>query len=162
MMSNLPINDHSGDNKDVGFFSHNIFDNFFNSFTSHFPTGHDKSTESNNKSGFINPKVDITENKEAYNLTAELPGLDPNDINLDLSNGVITLSGHKKYEKSEEKDDNVYVMERSYGSFQRSFRVPDSVEQDAINADFKKGVLKVLLPKSSTARQQQRSINIGS
>ena len=108
----------------------------------------------------MDPKVDITENKKAYTLTAELPGLDNDDITLDLSDGILTLSGQKNYENEADKDDNIHIMERSYGSFQRSFSLPVSVDQDAIKAEFKKGLLKVTLPKSLKAQELQRKIEI--
>ena len=112
------------------------------------------------KLDFVTPKVDIVERKTSYELTAELPGLESKDIKLSLSDDILTISGEKKYESDEDKEDNIHVMERSYGSFQRSFRLPVSVEQDAITANFKKGVLKILLPKSAKAQELQRKIEI--
>jgi len=163
-MSNLSISNHSGDKKHNGqfpnLFGQNFFEDFFQNVTSHFPFAKELAETSESKLGFVNPKVDITENKKAYSLTAELPGLDNDDIKLELSDGILTLSGKKKYEHEEDKEDNVHVMERSYGSFQRSFRLPTSVEQDQIKAEFKKGVLKITLPKSAKAQEQQRKIEI--
>jgi HSP20 family protein len=73
---------------------------------------------------------------------------------------VLTLSGEKKTEKDEDKEGNYHLMERSYGYFKRSFALPPSVEEDKIKADFKKGVLSVVMPKSEKAQQLQRKISI--
>ena len=163
-MSNLPIGNQQGSNKHPGLFPNlfgqHFFDDFFHNFASRFPFATEAAESTDNKLAFVSPSVDITENQTAYTITAELPGLDNDDIALDLSDGILTLSGQKKYEKQRNDDDNVHVMERSYGSFQRSFRLPISVEQDSIKAEFNKGVLKVLLPKSAKAQEQQRKIHI--
>ncbi len=163
-MSNLSINSRSTEKKPSGQFPHLLGQHFLNdfvqNFTTHFPFVRDAAGTGNAKLDFVNPKVDITENKKAYTLTAELPGLDSDDVTLDLSDGVLTLSGQKKYQSEADKDDNVHIMERSYGSFQRSFSLPVSVDQDAIKAEFKKGLLKVNLPKSVKAQELQRKIEI--
>ena len=106
------------------------------------------------------PDIDITETDDAIVLSAELPGLDEKDIDLVVANGLLTLKGEKKYEHDEEKE-NVHVMERSYGSFQRSIRLPESVDEDAITADFKNGVLTVTMTKTPGAREAEKKIPIG-
>jgi len=108
----------------------------------------------------LNPKVDMIEDKKTYTLSAELPGMELDNINLDLSDGILTLSGEKKTEKEENEEGNYHMMERSYGYFKRSFALPPSVEEDKIQADFKKGVLKVTMPKSAKSQQNQRKISI--
>lgn len=110
--------------------------------------------------GDLTPEIDVKENGKEMVLTAELPGMDEKDIELSVSDGVLTLKGEKKMEKREEKDD-YRVMERRYGSFQRSFSLPDSVNQDAIKADFDKGVLKVTMPKKAEAKKAEKKIKIG-
>ena len=163
-MSNLPITNRSSDSKSnsflSSFFGQKALDNFFQDFSSHFPFSKESSGLIDTKLDFVTPKVDIVERKKSYELTAELPGLESKDIKLSLSDDILTISGEKKYESDEDKEDNIHVMERSYGSFQRSFRLPVSVEQDAINANFKKGVIKILLPKSAKAQELQRKIEI--
>ncbi|MCC2617554.1 Hsp20/alpha crystallin family protein [Aestuariibacter halophilus] len=163
-MSNLPISNRHRDDKPADtfprLFGDHFFDDFLQRFSSHFPLTRQRAKDMDAKLGFVDPNVDITENKEAFILTAELPGLDKNDIKLDLSDGVLSLSGEKKFEQDESKDDSVHVMERRYGSFQRSFRLPNSVDQDAIKASFKNGVLSVYMPKSPQAKAQQRKIDI--
>jgi HSP20 family protein len=109
--------------------------------------------------GVVNPAIDVTESDEAITLTAELPGLAEEDVDLTVTEGMITLKGEKKHERDEEKD-NVHVTERSYGSFQRSMPVPDRVDAEKISAKFDKGVLKVVMPKKAEAIASARKINI--
>ena len=135
-------------------------DDFFDKFTNHWPfmrptLGNMESTELS-----LHPKVDIIEDDKSYKLSAELPGLELGDINLDLSDGILTLSGEKKTQKEEHKEGNYHMMERSYGYFKRSFSLPKSVEEDKIKAVFKKGVLDITMPKSEKAQQLQRKISI--
>jgi len=110
--------------------------------------------------GVVNPAIDVTENDNEITLTAELPGLAEEDVDLTVREGMITLKGEKKHERDEEKD-NVHVTERSYGSFQRSMPVPDRVDADQISAKFDKGVLKVVMPKKAEAKASARKIDIG-
>ena len=105
------------------------------------------------------PAADITEDDKAFKITAELPGLDEKNIEVSLSGKQLTLKGEKRQEK-EEKDKNYYLSERSYGSFQRSFHLPDGVDQDKIVATFEKGVLTVTLPKTAEVQKQQKKIEI--
>jgi len=97
------------------------------------------------------PKVDFTETKEAIAVKAEIPGIEPKDIQLMLENGVLTLRGEKRQEM-EEKDERFYRMERSYGSFARSLRLPANVDATKATAVFKNGVLTVVMPKTAEAR----------
>ena len=94
------------------------------------------------------PKVDVTEDNKAITVTAELPGIEEKDVNVSVGDGYVSISGEKKSEK-EEKTKGGYLQERSYGSFHRSFRLPDTVDADKIAADLSKGVLTVTLPKKS-------------
>ena len=91
---------------------------------------------------------------------AELPGMDEKDVSVTLNNGVLTLKGEKKAEREEKKDD-YRLTERSYGSFQRSFQVADTIDADKVNAVFEKGVLKVTLPKRAEAVKAEKRIPIG-
>lgn len=92
-------------------------------------------------------------------IEAELPGIDAKDVDITLSNGVLTLKGEKKGER-EEMNDNFFLTERSYGSVQRSFQVGDAVEADKVAASFDKGVLKVAMPKRSEMVQNAKRIPI--
>ncbi|ODS00376.1 hypothetical protein AUC68_00990 [Methyloceanibacter methanicus] len=105
------------------------------------------------------PAVDIVEQEKNYRVTAELPGMDEKDIDVKFADGVLTITGEKK-EESEEKQKDYYRSERHFGAFQRSFRVPDGVEADKIEASVKNGVLTVLLPKSDTAQKRETTIAI--
>jgi HSP20 family protein len=96
------------------------------------------------------PAVDLIDKDKSFQITAELPGMTENDVEVRLANGVLTIQGEKKEEKEEKKKD-YYLSERRYGSFQRSFQVPESVDVDKIDATFKSGVLAVTLPKKADA-----------
>jgi HSP20 family protein len=105
------------------------------------------------------PAVDISEDETGYKVTAELPGMSEKEIEVVLSDGMLTLKGEKRAEK-EQKDKNFHLTERSYGSFQRSFYVPEGVDREKIAADFSKGVLTITLPKTAKAVEQQKKIEV--
>jgi HSP20 family protein len=105
------------------------------------------------------PSLDVSETKNDLVVKAELPGMDPKDIDISLSNGLLTITGEKKQEK-EEKDENYHLIERSYGSFTRSVRLPREVQSDKITASFKNGVLRVTLPKSEEAKKKEIKIKV--
>jgi HSP20 family protein len=103
----------------------------------------------------FSPRVDVAESDTDIVVSAELPGLDDEDIDVSLSRGMLTISGEKK-QKEEKKGRGYYRVERSYGSFQRSIPVPSEVEDGKIEAVFKKGVLTITLPKASKAKDRKR------
>lgn len=105
------------------------------------------------------PAVDITEDATAYKLTAELPGLTEKEVEVTLSNDALTLKGEKR-EEHEEKNENRYVSERSYGAFQRSFPLPREVDREKVTAAFANGVLTITLPKTAEARKQEKKIEV--
>jgi len=105
------------------------------------------------------PAVDITEKEKEFEVTAELPGMDESNIGVKLSNGTLTIKGEKKDEKEEKKKD-YYLSERRFGSFQRSFQVPEGVDADKIEASFKKGLLTVTLPKTAEALKKEKNIAV--
>ncbi len=105
------------------------------------------------------PAVDIAENDKAYEITAELPGLDEKEVEVKIANGGVTITGSKKEEK-EEKNKNYHLQERRFGSFERYFTVPADVDADKIEAKFKKGVLTVTLPKKPEAQKAEKKIEI--
>jgi len=109
--------------------------------------------------GVTIPAVDLVERNGGYELQAELPGLDEKQIEVKVSNGMVTIKGEKSSERVED-DDDYHLRERSFGSFQRSFRVPANVDADKIEAKFDKGVLKVTLPKSAAAISSERKIKV--
>jgi len=105
------------------------------------------------------PAVDVVERDKEFELTAELPGMDEKNIELKLSNGMLTIKGEKKEER-EEREKDYYVSERRYGSFMRSFQVPKGVDTGKIEATFSKGVLTVKLPKTAEAQTSEKTISI--
>ena len=100
------------------------------------------------------PSFDMYEKNGNYVVKAELPGIEKDDISIDIDNDVVTISG-KKESKHEEKDTNYYLKESRYGSFSRSFRLPSEVQEDKVDATMKDGVLNVVIPlkKSPKARK---------
>ncbi|HZT19832.1 MAG TPA: Hsp20/alpha crystallin family protein [Dongiaceae bacterium] len=109
--------------------------------------------------GATMPAVDVVEKENAYEISAELPGLDEKNVEVKVADDVLTISGEKKEEK-EEKEKGYYRSERRFGSFQRSFELPPGVDQNKIEASFQKGVLTVTLPKSSDAQKREKKIAI--
>lgn len=105
------------------------------------------------------PVVDIYEHEGSIVLKAELPGIDPKDVDVRLENNLLTLSGERKLD-NEVKQENYHRVERAYGAFTRSFTLPSVVDQEKIKADFKDGVLKVTLPKREEAKPKQISVSI--
>ena len=106
------------------------------------------------------PNVDIRENDKEIIVEAELPGIDEKDIQVTVRDGVLSLKGEKKSERDEKKD-TYHVIERGFGSFERSFELPDSADQDQIKADFNRGVLRVVIPKRAEAAKAEKKIPIG-
>ncbi len=105
------------------------------------------------------PAVDVAERDNGYEVTAELPGMDASNVEVKFADGVLSIKGEKKEEKEEKKKD--YVMsERRFGSFQRSFRLPDGIDPDKIAAEFKNGILTVTLPKTAEAQKSEKKITI--
>jgi HSP20 family protein len=109
----------------------------------------------------ITPALDVKETDKELVVKADLPGIDEKDVQLTIHNGILTLRGEKKSERKDERE-NYHLVERSYGSFQRSIRLPESVDEDKAEARFDKGVLTVTLPKRPEAVKQQKKIQIKS
>jgi len=107
----------------------------------------------------VTPAIDIVEKEKAFEVTAELPGLEAKDIDVQLANGMLTIKGEKQEEK-EEKTKDRYVSERRYGSFRRTLQVPGSVDAEKIEASYKSGVLTVTLPKSADAKTNEKTIPV--
>ena len=105
------------------------------------------------------PSVDIYEQEGNLVLKAELPGIDPKDVDVHVENNVLTLRGERKLD-SEVKRESYHRVERAYGSFTRSFTVPSVVHQETIKADYRDGVLRVTLPKKDEARPRQINVSV--
>jgi HSP20 family protein len=110
---------------------------------------------------FSVPAIDMSEDENAYKISAELPGLEAKDVEVSVSGNTLVLKGEKRQEK-EEKDKNYHFSERAYGSFQRAFELPASVDRDKVAADFSKGVLTITLPKTPEAQKPQKKIEVKS
>jgi HSP20 family protein len=106
-----------------------------------------------------NPSVDIAERESEYVVKVELPGVSKDDVRITLEDALLTIRGEKKQEK-ESKEANYHRMERSYGSFQRSFTLPASVKADKIEASYRDGILTVTLPKADEARRKQIEVKV--
>jgi HSP20 family protein len=106
------------------------------------------------------PAANIAENDKEYTIRADLPEVKKEDINVSVANGVLTLSGERRYEKSTE-DEKEHRRETFHGTFQRSFAVPEDVDVKAIKADTKDGVLVIRLPKQAVQKPQSVSIEVG-
>lgn len=108
------------------------------------------------------PAMEIVETPAEFTLSAELPGIDQKDVDISVDDGVLTIRGEKSEERKEEEDKKFYLYERTYGSFQRSFSLPPTVDSSKIAGDFEKGVLKVHMPKGMEAKPKGRKIEVKS
>ncbi len=105
------------------------------------------------------PIVDLTENKEEITVQAEIPGLKKDEIHINYKDGVLTMEGERRQVR-DEKDVNYHRVERSYGKFSRSFRLPVAIQEGKISADYKDGVLTIHLPKSEEAKPKEIEIKV--
>ena len=135
---------------------HNDIDRLFDDFFRGFDLAPFGESFSN-----FSPSIDVKETDHNYQVTAELPGLDENDIEVTLDHNSLTISGEKKHE-TEDKGQNYYRMERSYGSFQRSISLPPGIKSDQIDASFNKGILTITLPKTAEAQKHVKHIPVKS
>ena len=109
--------------------------------------------------GELTPRIDETEDEKAFHIQVELPGMDKDDVDITLANGLLTIRGEKKRDE-EEKGKDWYRKERSFGSFRRSLPIPADVDESKIDASFRKGVLYIELPKTEEARKKVTHIDI--
>jgi HSP20 family protein len=124
----------------------NEIDRLFDDFTRGFPAfGNGMTTN------VTLPSIDVAETDKEIEITAELPGLEEKDVQINVADNILTIRGEKKAEK-EQKDKNYRLVERSYGSFERLLELPEGIDADAIKANIDKGVLKVTVPKPAPAQ----------
>jgi HSP20 family protein len=130
-----------------------LFENFFHDYglTSPWP-------ESEQMLPF-EPRLDVSETGKEYQIKVELPGMEEKDVELSLTDRVLTIKGEKKEEK-EEKEKNYHFVERRFGSFSRSFEIPAVVDLEKVTASYQKGVLTVSLPKTPEAHHEPKKITI--
>jgi HSP20 family protein len=107
----------------------------------------------------VSPSVDVFEEGDEVVVKAELPGISKEDIDVKVTDDVVTISGEKKKEEKVEKK-NYYRIERSYGSFTRSFRLPTEVQAEKASAKFKEGVLEIRIPKTEEAKKKEKKVSI--
>ena len=105
------------------------------------------------------PSVDVSETKDSVVVKAEVPGMEAEDLDVSLNNNFLTIKGEKKHEK-EEKDEDYHMVERSYGSFSRSVRLPAEVQEDKVKANYHNGILKITMPKSEEAKKKEVKIQV--
>ncbi|MFP4579665.1 MAG: Hsp20/alpha crystallin family protein [Candidatus Sumerlaeia bacterium] len=110
---------------------------------------------------FMRPEVDISATEKQYKIEVELPGVQADDVKIEISGDNLIIKGEKKQEK-EEKEEDYYALERSYGSFQRILDLPEDAQKDDIKADFKNGVMSILIPRTKTAKSEIRQIEVHS
>ncbi len=135
-----------------------LFDNAFRNFG--FPSrGFESQLNGLSHSALLRPNVDIASSDKEYTITVEVPGVEEDNIKLELAGNTLTIKGEKKQE-SEQKDHNFYRVERSYGSFQRVLSLPDDVLPDAIEAQFNNGVLTISLPREVISKPEGKVIEI--
>ncbi|MFQ7901007.1 Hsp20/alpha crystallin family protein [Stutzerimonas stutzeri] len=135
-----------------------LFDDFDRSW--HRPSRHSLETTPFWQGGLSRmPAVDVVEKDHAFEITAELPGMDQADIEVKLVGDTLVIKGEKRQERKEEKQ-GYHLSERSFGSFQRSFALPDGVDREQIDARFSKGVLSLTLPKKPGAQPGEKAISI--
>lgn len=128
-----------------------FFEDFFNESLSRLPSNEQAIAYE------WSPRVDITESDDAYHFVVEAPGVKKEDLDISVDQNVLTVSGERKYEH-EEKKENVHRVERAYGRFARSFTLPANVEAGKVDAEYKDGLLKIKAPKSEQAKPRKVSV----
>ena len=110
--------------------------------------------------GSFMPEIDVTETDKEFRITADLPGMDEKDIDITLENNQLTVRGERRFE-NEQKEENFHRIERRYGSFSRSFTLPNTVDTDNVKANYVNGVLKIQLAKRAEAKPKQIKVEVG-
>ncbi|MGV7229641.1 MAG: Hsp20/alpha crystallin family protein [Nitrospirales bacterium] len=138
---------------------HNEIDQIFDQFYHGFPLFPLRWPQERSKGGVVFPQLNIVENKNAYTITVDVPGVEEKDIELTVQEGTLTIRGEKQTEK-EDQDNQYHRVERSYGSFQRVLSLPADAEEDKIEAKFKNGVLTITVTKNTKMTSSGRKIAI--
>lgn len=113
-----------------------------------------------NNAGSFAPALDVTETEDEYRVRADLPGVKKDDLDISVQDGVLTINAQTKYEDEETKDNRVIRQERRYGKFVRSMRLGDAVDVGKIKADYKDGVLNLVLPKAEEVRPRRIDVRV--
>ena len=134
------------------------FNKLFNTFNRRYGFD-DSSTNEELENAVWSPLTDISENKDQYILKMDLPGVSKENLKLSFHDGELIISGERKQEK-EEKDSKYHRIERTYGKYYRSFTLPQTIQADKINAEFKDGQLTITVPKSEEAKPKELEIKV--
>lgn len=134
-----------------------LFEDFFGDFETGLAWPRSSGLRSRDDAGTI--RIDVAENEKEFRVMADVPGLEEQDIDVELSDNLLTIRAEKTEERDEQEAD-FHIVERSYGSFQRTVPLPGGLEQDQAQANFKNGVLTIIVPKSAEARQSRRQIPV--
>ena len=126
----------------------------FRELASFFENFADTSGKDQLTAGTFVPPVDVYEDEQNLILKLEVPGVNEEDLNLSVENNTLTIQGERKFEK-EEKEENFHRIERRYGSFTRTFKLPNTVDADKVDANYAKGILKITLAKRAEAKPKQ-------
>jgi len=132
--------------------------NWLNDFENFFDSAWNKNAT--NELNRISPLVDIVEEENQYDIKVELPGVDKKDVKLHIENDVLSISGEKKLEAKKEKDGRYRYFERSFGSFERSFRLPENIDANSVDAHYANGVLSITLKKKPESKPRQIEVKV--
>ena len=136
------------------------FDRFYDALRRDFSTGWSAlRPDALLSSAWFKPSLDIASNEKEYSIKVELPGIDANDVTIEISANTLKVTGEKKHEE-EEKGKNFYRVERSYGSFQRILDLPEDADADKITSSYKDGVLNIAIPKKVLPKEETKKIEI--
>ncbi len=134
-------------------------DRMFERFDTGWPSALRRTGGAGGAGSMVVPELDVRENGQAFVIEAELPGVEEKDVTVTLANGMLTIKGEKRDER-EEKDETYYRSERSFGAFERTLRLPDTIDDSQVEARFDKGVLTITAPKRPEAVKSERKIEI--
>ncbi len=135
------------------------FNRLFNTFNRRFGFDDARSADEEMENAVWSPLTDISENKDQYILNMDLPGVSKENLKLSFHDGELIISGERKQEK-EDKDSKYHRIERTYGKYYRSFTLPQTIQADKINAEFKDGQLTITVPKSEEAKPKELEIKV--
>ncbi|MEJ2103215.1 MAG: Hsp20/alpha crystallin family protein [Ignavibacteriaceae bacterium] len=135
------------------------FNKMFNSFENRFGISRNKDEENEYENAVWMPLTDIYEDKDKYTLKLDLPGIKKDDVKISFVDGRLSISGERNQE-SEHKDSKCHRIERSFGKYYRSFNLPENVQSEKINAEFKDGQLTISVPKAEEAKPKEIEIKV--
>lgn len=133
-----------------------MLDTIRHGFTSHWPTFH---SDTMLNGDWFKPSLDIASSEKTYTVNIELPGIDANDINIEISGNTMRIKG-EKHQESEEKGKDFYRVERSYGSFERILDLPEDADADTITSNYKDGVLNIDIPKKALPEIETKKVPV--